>query len=68
LFKEYFAEGAKIEFLVIVSNQYGEKINVYGFGQFPVQEKQRDAAAQLSPGLQPANETQTEEEQPQDLE
>jgi len=68
LFKEYFAEGAQIEFLVIVSNQYGPKINVYGFGQFPVQEKQRDAAAQLSPGLHPVDETQTEEEQPQDLE
>lgn len=39
LFKEYFAEGAQIEFLVLVSNQYGEKINVYGFGSFPVQEK-----------------------------
>lgn len=39
LFKECFAEGAQIEYLVLVSNQYGEKINIYGFGSFPVQEK-----------------------------
>jgi sugar lactone lactonase YvrE len=39
LFKEYFAESADIEFLVLVSNQYGAKINIYGFGSFPLQEK-----------------------------
>ncbi|MFC1793079.1 hypothetical protein ACFL3Q_05780, partial [Planctomycetota bacterium] len=39
LFKEYFAEGARIEFLVLVSSQYGEKINIYGFGSFPLQEE-----------------------------
>lgn len=40
LFREYFAEGAQIEFLVLVSNQYGiEKVNIYGFLTFPVQEK-----------------------------
>ncbi len=38
LFKEYFVEGAQIEMLVFVSNQYGMKINVYGFGEFPLQE------------------------------
>jgi hypothetical protein len=36
LFREYAVEGAEIEFLVLVSNQYGlNKINVYGFGNFP---------------------------------
>jgi len=35
LFEQYAVPGAKIEFLVIVANQYGlNKINVYGFGSF----------------------------------
>lgn len=39
-FQQYAVEGADIEFLVLVSNQYGlNKISVYGFGRFPVQEK-----------------------------
>lgn len=48
LFQEHFAEGAQIEFLVLVSNQYGTKINIYGFGSFPLQEKAiREAATKL---------------------
>ena len=39
LFQKYFTEGAQVEFLVLVSNQYGSKINIYGFGSFPLQEK-----------------------------
>ena len=39
LFQDHFAEGAQIEFLVLVSNQYGTKINIYGFGSFPRQEE-----------------------------
>lgn len=39
LFQKHFAEGAQIEFLVLVSNQYGSKINIYGFGSFPLQEE-----------------------------
>jgi DNA-binding beta-propeller fold protein YncE len=36
LFKQYAVEGADIEFLVLVSNQYGpNKVSVYGFGSFP---------------------------------
>jgi sugar lactone lactonase YvrE len=36
LFKQYAVEGANIEFLVLVSNQYGpNKVSVYGFGSFP---------------------------------
>lgn len=47
LFREYFAEGAEIGFLVLVSNQYGAKINVYGFGKFPLEEKKREDAKRL---------------------
>jgi len=36
LFKEYAIEGAEIEFIVLVSNQFGDqKVSVYGFGTFP---------------------------------
>jgi hypothetical protein len=39
LFQQYTVEGANIEFLVLVSNQYGpNKISVYGFGTFPAQQ------------------------------
>jgi DNA-binding beta-propeller fold protein YncE len=35
-FRKYAVQGASIEFLVLVSNQYGpNKISVYGFGTFP---------------------------------
>jgi sugar lactone lactonase YvrE len=37
LFERYAVAGADIEFLVIVTNQYGpNKVSVYGYGQFPV--------------------------------
>ncbi len=37
-FEQYAVKGAKIEFIVLVSNQYGpNKISVYGFGRFPMQ-------------------------------
>lgn len=36
LFKKYAVKGAKLEFLVLVTNQYGpHKVSVYGFGKFP---------------------------------
>jgi hypothetical protein len=36
LFRQYAVKGANLEFLVLVSNQYGpSKVNVYGFGEFP---------------------------------
>jgi sugar lactone lactonase YvrE len=39
-FQKYAVQGAKIEFLVLVTNQYGpNKISVYGFGTFPVHGK-----------------------------
>ena len=46
-FSKYAVPGAKIEFLVLVSNQYGlNKINVYGFGSFPA------AAVYAKPGTE----------------
>lgn len=36
LFQKYAVEGAQLEFLVLVTNQYGpHKVSVYGFGTFP---------------------------------
>jgi hypothetical protein len=46
LFQSYAVPGAKIEFLVLVSNQYGtHKINVYGFGEFPAQQSASETAS-----------------------
>ncbi|MFH1884670.1 MAG: hypothetical protein ABIL62_18385 [Planctomycetota bacterium] len=48
LFRQYAVEGANIEFLVLVSNQLGSnKISVYGFGSFPLQEKTVEEATKL---------------------
>ncbi|MHC4726809.1 MAG: 6-bladed beta-propeller [Planctomycetota bacterium] len=42
LFRKYAVPGADIEFLVLVSNQYGpNKISVYGFGSFSSSDTQR---------------------------
>lgn len=36
LFEPYAVRGARIEFLVLITNQYGpNKVSVYGFGEFP---------------------------------
>jgi sugar lactone lactonase YvrE len=44
LFRPYAVPGARIEFLVFVSNQYGpNKVNVYGFGEFPVPSRRQEA-------------------------
>jgi len=58
LFKQYAVEGADIEFLVLVSNQYGpNKISVYGFGSFPVNgrttNKQQGFAGSVEPTFEP---------------
>ncbi len=53
-FEQYAVKGAKIEFIVLVSNQYGpNKINVYGFGRFPMQARAIAAGEKttLKPGL-----------------
>jgi sugar lactone lactonase YvrE len=50
LFQQYAVEGANIEFLVLVSNQYGpNKISVYGFGTFPVPVKTTVQGQVLTP-------------------
>jgi DNA-binding beta-propeller fold protein YncE len=50
-FQKYAVQGASIEFLVLVSNQYGpNKISVYGFGTFPVHGRAiAQAVAPVSP-------------------
>ncbi len=36
LFRKYAVDGAELEFLILVTNQFGpHKVSVYGFGQFP---------------------------------
>ena len=62
LFSEYIAEGAQIEFLVLVSNQYGSKINVYGFGKFPLEEKRRADEAALTPFLKTEDQSQSSDQ------
>jgi hypothetical protein len=61
LFKEYAVEGAKLEFLVIITNQYGpNKVSVYGFGSFPLQEKAIEDAKKRDLDTKPDQEAQTE--------
>jgi len=49
LFRENAVEGANLEFLILVSNQYGlNKINIYGFGDFAMQEKMIAQAKQFA--------------------
>jgi len=64
LFEKYAIEGAKIEFLVLVSNQAGpNKINVYGFGSFPepgrVTEQTRQVALEPEPQSELQQQTST---------
>jgi len=50
LFQKYAVKGASIEFVVLVSNQYGpNKISVYGFGTFPVHGSAPNSASALQP-------------------
>ncbi len=40
LFRKYAVKGAELEFIVIVTNQFGpRKVSVYGFGKFPPPKK-----------------------------
>jgi hypothetical protein len=49
LFQPYAVDGASIEFLVLVSNQYGpNKISIYGFGTFPAQRTTPDQAGSFA--------------------
>jgi len=53
-FEQYAVEGSNIEFLVLVTNQYGpNKVSVYGFGSFPlngkISEKPREFVRSVEP-------------------
>jgi len=59
LFQKYAVEGARIEFLVLVSNQAGpNKINVYGFGTFPEPGKPALQSEQVAVESEPGSELQ----------
>ncbi|MHC4517079.1 MAG: NHL repeat-containing protein [Planctomycetota bacterium] len=50
VFERYAVKDAKIEFLVLVSNQYGpHKVSVYGFGDFPVAERPEPEPPEAAP-------------------
>ena len=59
LFQEYAVEGAQLEFLVIITNQFGpHKISIYGFGSFPLQEKAIEDAKKRDLITKPVQEAQ----------
>ncbi len=61
LFERYAVRGARIDFLVLVSNQYGpNKVSVYGFGEFPVPTR----SATVAPAA-PRVEARAESQQPE---
>jgi len=65
LFKQYAVEGADIEFLVLVSNQYGpNKISVYGFGSFPLNGKITEKPREFGRSIEPTFEQQQQINQP----
>jgi len=65
LFKQYAVEGADIEFLVLISNQYGpNKVSVYGFGNFPVNGKITEKPRQFVRSAEPVLEQQQISRQP----
>jgi YVTN family beta-propeller protein len=56
LFQKYAVPGAYIEFLVLVSNQYGpNKISVYGFGNFSGEQRSSDRQRQTVIRNEPGN-------------
>jgi sugar lactone lactonase YvrE len=65
LFRKYAVPGAEIQFLVLVSNQYGpNKISVYGFGMFPVQNGTSDAQRQFVRKTESVNELEQQIRKP----
>jgi len=68
LFKQYAVKGANIEFLVLVSNQYGlHKVSVYGFGSFPSESKTAYKPQELVRTFEPVPEPQQRRSQPTTL-
>ncbi len=65
LFRKYAVPGADIEFLVLVSNQYGpNKISVYGFGSFPLGQGASGTQRQLVQRNEPANKLEQQMNRP----
>jgi sugar lactone lactonase YvrE len=64
LFKQYAVEGADIEFLVLVSNQYGpNKVSVYGFGSFPANGRTTNKPQEFVRSAEPTFEQQQQTSQ-----
>ncbi len=67
-FQQYAVDEADIEFLVLVSNQYGlNKVSVYGFGRFPVQEKTIEQAKMFARKPEPESEFERQTRKPSAL-
>ncbi len=65
LFRKYAVPGADIEFLVLVSNQYGpNKISVYGFGNFTAGQMTSDRQRQLVQRNEPGNKLEQQMSRP----
>ena len=61
LFREYAVDGAELEFLVIVTNQFGpNKVSVYGFGQFPAVAPPAEVEERPEESLQADTDTKAE--------
>jgi hypothetical protein len=57
-FRKYAVDGAELEFLVFVTNQYGkQKVSVYGFGTFPPAESLIRLSNEVKPVIQEASGT-----------
>jgi len=65
LFRKYAVPGADIEFLVLVSNQYGpNKISVYGFGNFTAGQGTSNRQRQIVQRDKPENQLEQQMSQP----
>lgn len=61
LFREYAVEGAELEFIVLVTNQYGkQKVSVYGFGSFPERYSMQASEIEPTPAEQTGVENKSE--------
>ena len=67
LFKKYVVEGADIEYLIFVTNQYGpNKVSVYGFGTFPEKYSMQGVVRDRETPEETAPEADTQEVLPQE--
>jgi sugar lactone lactonase YvrE len=64
-FRQYAVRGANIEFLVLVTNQYGlNKVSVYGFGSFPTGGRALEKPQEFVQSTQPKPEQQIPNQPP----